>query len=261
MSRRVLNGKKIIVIMPGLNVARTLERTVRALPQGVADEILFIDDGSTDGSAAIARSLGAHVFVHAKNLGYGAAQKTAYREALALGADVVVMVHPDFQTRPEHMPAMASMVAWGGFDLVLGSRVLVDGARKGGMPAWKQAVNRGLTRFENAMLDVGLSEYHTGYRSFSRALLSALPLAENRNDYAFDNQLIAQAVHFGFRIGELSSPAHYFDEMQSMAVLPGIRYGLGCLGVASRFVLHRAGVVRSPLFDESGRHLDAWREG
>jgi glycosyltransferase involved in cell wall biosynthesis len=247
--------------MPGLNVARTLERTVRALPAGVADDVVFIDDGSTDDSSGVAQSLGLRVFVHARNLGYGAAQKTGYREALAAGAEVVVMVHPDFQTKPELMPAMASMVAHGGYDLVLGSRVLVNGARKNGMPAWKFVINRGLTGVENAILGAGVSEYHTGYRSFSRALLSALPLAENRNDYAFDNELIAQTVHFGFQLGELSAPAHYFEEMQSMRVLPGIRYGLGCLGVASRFALHRAGVSPSALFDRDGRGLAAWSEG
>jgi glycosyltransferase involved in cell wall biosynthesis len=247
--------------MPGLNVAATLERTVRALPEGVADDIVFVDDGGSDGGGSLARSLGLRVFVHPRRLGYGAAQKTGYREALAAGAEVVVMVHPDFQTPPELVPAMASMVAPGGYDLVLGSRMLVNGARRGGMPAWKYVVNRGLTGIENVMLGAGLSEYHTGYRAFSRALLSALPLAENRDDYAFDNEVIAQTVHFGFSIGELSCPAHYFDEMQSITLLPGIRYGLGCLATASRFLLHRAGVARSPLFTQSGRGLGAWFAG
>ncbi len=257
----MLNDHKVAVVLPGFNVASTLERTLGALPKGVADDIIFVDDGSRDGSAAIARSFGARVFLHARNMGYGAAQKTGYREAIAAGADVVVMVHPDFQYKPALMPAMASMVAHGGYDLVLGSRVLVKGARKGGMPLWKFVANRGLTGIENTLLGAGLSEYHTGYRAFSRALLLALPLAENRNDYAFDNELIAQTVHFGFGIGEISCPAHYFDEMQTIRFRAGITYGLGCLGVASRFVLHRRGVRRSPLFEHEGRGLSQWTDG
>jgi glycosyltransferase involved in cell wall biosynthesis len=257
----LLNGRRIAVVMPGLNVAATLERTVRALPEGVADDIVFVDDGGSDGGGALARSLGLRVFVHPHRLGYGAAQKTGYREALAAGADVVVMVHPDFQYKPALLPAMASMVAPGGYDLVLGSRVLVKGALRGGMPLWKFAVNRGLTALENALLGAGLSEYHTGYRAFSRALLETLPLAENRNDYAFDNELIAQTVAFGFSIGEVSCPAHYFDEMQTITLLPGIRYGLGCLATAGGFVRHRVGLGRSPLYDPAGRKLGDWSEG
>jgi glycosyltransferase involved in cell wall biosynthesis len=257
----VLNGRRIAVVMPGYKVAATLERTVRALPEGVADDVIFVDDGGGDGAAALARSLGLRTFVHRKNLGYGAAQKTGYREALAAGADVVVMVHPDFQYKPALMPAMASMVAHGGYDLVLGSRVLVKGALRGGMPLWKFLVNRGLTGLENVLIGAGVSEFHTGYRAFSRALLEALPLAENRNDYAFDNELIAQTVRFGFSIGEISCPAHYFDEMQTITLLPGIRYGLGCLATASSFVRHRAGLGRSPLYDPHGRGLSAWTEG
>jgi glycosyltransferase involved in cell wall biosynthesis len=257
----MLNDHKVAVVLPGYNVASTLERTLLALPKGVADDIIFVDDGSRDASSAIAHSLGARVFVHARNLGYGAAQKTGYREALAAGADVVVMVHPDFQYKPALMPAMASMVAHGGYDLVLGSRVLVKGARKGGMPLWKFVANRGLTGIENTLLGAGLSEYHTGYRAFSRKLLLTLPLAENRNDYAFDNEVIAQTVHFGFAIGEMSCPAYYFDEMQTIAFRGAVRYGLGCLEVASRFVLHRAGAWHSSLFDGEGHGLREWTHG
>ncbi len=257
----MLNGNKIAVVMPGLRVARTLERTVAHIPPGIVDVTLYVDDGSDDGSIEVARSLGLTVVAHGRNLGYGAGQKTGYREALRRGADVVVMVHPDFQYKPELVPAMASMVAYGGYDVVLGSRMLVRGALKGGMPRWKYVANRCLTGVENAMLGAGLSEYHTGYRAFSARALRELPLADNRNDFVFDNELLAQAIHFGLPIGEVSCPAHYFDEMSTITFLPGVKYGLGCLQSASRLVLHRRGIVRSALFEHGGRTLDAWTEG
>lgn len=256
----MLGGKRVAVVMPGIDVARTIERTVRAIPKDAADDIVFVDDGSTDDSATIAERLGCIVVSHARNLGYGAAQKTGYREALALGADVAVMVHPDFQYKPELVPAMASMVLHGGYDVVLGSRMLVRGALAGGMPVWKYLANRALTGLENAMIGAGLSEYHTGYRAFSRHALETLPLASNRNDFVFDNETIAQAVALELRIGEISCPAHYFEDMQTIDFKRGVRYGLGCLATASTFVLHRAG-VRSPLFDRTGDGLDAWKEG
>lgn len=259
-SGAVLGPHRIAVVMPGIDVAPTLERTVRALPEGVFDEVIFVDDGSTDDSVRIARRLGCAVVSHGKNLGYGAAQKTGYREALAGGADVVVMVHPDFQYKPELAPAMAAMVAHGGYDIALGSRMLMRGALRGGMPRWKWAVNKGLTTVENAMMGAGLSEYHTGYRAFSRRALETLPLCDNRNDYVFDNETLAQAIWLGLPIGELSCPANYFDEMQTITLLPGIKYGLGCLHTASRFFLHRLG-ARSPMLDANGRRLDAWTEG
>jgi glycosyltransferase involved in cell wall biosynthesis len=257
----MLNGARVAVIMPGLRVAKTLERTVRAIPADVVDDILYIDDGSDDGSIDIARRLGLTVFAHGRNLGYGAGQKTGYREALRRGADVVVMVHPDFQYKPALVPAIASMIAYGGYDIALASRVLVGGAIAGGMPRWKYVVNRGLTHLENAMLGADLSEYHTGYRAFSRRVLEQLPLAENRNDFVFDNEVLAQAIHFGHSIGEISCPAYYFDEMSTIRFLPGIKYGVGVLGAASRLVMHRTGMRTSPCFDRSGRRLDAWTEG
>lgn len=256
----MLAGKRIAIVMPGIDVAPTLERTVRAIPEDVADEILFVDDGSTDDSVAIARELGCTVVSHAKNMGYGAAQKTGYREALAGGADVAVMVHPDFQYKPELVPAMASMVVHGGYDVVLGSRMLVNGALAGGMPRWKWVANVGLTSLENAMMGAGLSEYHTGYRAFSRHALTTLPLADNRDDFVFDNETLAQAIWLGLPIGELSCPANYFDEMQTITLLPGIKYGLGCLHTAGRFLFHRLGRP-STMLDPDGRRLDAWRAG
>ena len=256
----MLSGKKISVVMPGIDVAATIERTVLAIPSGITDEIIFVDDGSEDDSVELALALGCTVVSHRKNLGYGAAQKTGYREALAGGAEAVVMVHPDFQYKPELVPAMAAMVIHGGYDLVLGSRVLMRGAIKGGMPRWKWVVNRGLTHVENLMMGAGLSEFHTGYRAFSRRALQRLPLADNRNDYVFDNETIAQAIHFGIPIGEISCPANYFDEMQTITLMPGIRYGLGCLNTASRFFLHKRGVP-ARMLNPGGRRLDAWREG
>ncbi len=256
----MIGEHRVAIVMPGINVAATLARTVAAIPEGVADEIIFVDDGSTDASVAIAQDLGCAVVSHARNLGYGAGQKTGYREALAGGADVVVMVHPDFQYKPELVPAMASMVVHGGYDIVLGSRMLVGGALKGGMPRWKWVVNRGLTTFENAMMGARLSEYHTGYRAFSRRALEQLPLAGNRNDFVFDNETLAQAIHFGLPIGEISCPANYFDEMQTITFLPGIRYGLGCLSTAGRFVKHRLG-ASDAMLDPAGPTVRDWTEG
>lgn len=258
---RMINGKKVAVVLPGLNVKGTLERTLAAVPPSYADMSIFVDDGSTDGCGELAAKLGCIVMRHSKNLGYGAGQKTGYREALAQGADVVVMVHPDFQYKPELMPAMASMVAHGGYDIVLGSRLLVRGALKGGMPQWKYVVNRGLTIFENVLMGSGLSEFHTGYRAFSRRFLEEMPLAENRNDYVFDNEVLAQAIHFGYAIGEMSCPAHYFEEMQTITFGPGVKYGIGCVKTATAMRLHRSGAKQSPLFDRSARKLPDWNEG
>lgn len=257
----MLGGKRVAVVLPGLNVASTLERTICAIPPGFVDDTIFVDDGSTDGSGELGLSLGCHVFRHETNRGYGAAQKTGYREALRLGADVVVMVHPDFQYKPELVPAIASMVVFGGYDIALGSRLLMRGAIKGGMPPWKYVVNRALTVFENTLMGAGLSEYHTGYRAFSRRVLQALPLAENRNDYVFDNEVLAQAIHFGHPIGEMSCPANYFDGMQTITFLPGVKYGIGCVRTASVMRAHRAGIARSPLFDRDARKLEDWEDG
>jgi glycosyltransferase involved in cell wall biosynthesis len=257
----MLGGKRVAVVLPGLNVRTTLERTLAAIPKGFVDTTIFVDDGSTDGSGELGLDLGCHVFRHSKNRGYGAAQKTGYREALRLGADVAVMVHPDFQYKPELVPAMASMVVFGGYDIALGSRLLMRGAIKGGMPPWKYVVNRSLTIFENALMGAGLSEYHTGYRAFSRKILEELPLAENRDDYVFDNEVLAQAIHFGYPIGEVSCPANYFDGMQTITFLPGVKYGIGCVRTASVMRAHRSGLARSPLFDLGARKLEDWREG
>ncbi|MFH2005409.1 MAG: glycosyltransferase family 2 protein [bacterium] len=258
----MLQGARVAVTMPGLNVASTLPRTVRALPPGVADTILLADDGSTDDTVAVAHELGVRVFSHRRNLGYGAAQKTTYREALKDKADIVVMVHPDFQYKPELMPVMAAMVHHGGYDLVLASRMLDGGALTGGMPLWKLAANRLLTGVENALLGGHISEYHTGYRAFSKRILAELPLANLSNRFQFDSEILALAILHGYRIGEISCPAHYFDGMQTMPATVGIGYGLGCLKAAALGAAHRSGLWKPALLDHSGPGLlDGWTEG
>jgi glycosyltransferase involved in cell wall biosynthesis len=203
----------------------------------------------------VARRLGLHVVVHPRNRGYGGNQKTCYREALARGADVVVMVHPDYQYSPRLIPAMASMIASRHFDCVLGSRILGTGALRGGMPLWKYLANRGLTLVENLLLGYKLAEYHTGYRAFSRRLLEALPLEENSDDFVFDNQMLAQALWFGFDIGELTCPTRYFAEASSISFRRSVRYGLGVLWTATAFRLARLGLARPRLFAADGRRL------
>src|SRR3712207_363213 len=197
----MIHGKRVVVVLPAYNAARTLERTVAELPTDVVDEVLLVDDASRDDTAEIARSLNLRTFVHPRNLGYGGNQKTCYAQALALGADVVVMVHPDYQYDPRLVTAMASLVALGVYDAVLGSRIIGNGALRGGMPRYKYVANRLLTAFQNVALGEKLSEYHTGYRAFSRRVLETLPLEANSDDFVFDNQMLAQIFYFGFRIG------------------------------------------------------------
>src|SRR6201996_9556445 len=244
----MINGNRNPVVMPAYNAARTLEQTVRELPD-VVDIKILVDDSSKDDTAALSRELGVQTFVHDRNYGYGRNQQTCYREALAAGADIVVMVHPDYQYTPGLVTAMASMVSSGVYDMVLASRILGGGARKGGMPLYKYLFNRGLTAFQNLFLGVKLSEYHTGYRAFSRELLQTLPLLENSDDFVFDNQVIAQAVAFGFRIGEISCPTKYFDEASSISFRRSAIYGLGVLKTTARFMAHKFGIARSRLFE------------
>ncbi len=258
----MIDGARLVVTMPGRNVASTLGRTVAALPAGYADEIILADDGSTDDTVAVARSLGVRVFSHDRNLGYGAGQKTTYREALRTGADVVVMVHPDFQYMPELVPAMGAMIVHGGYDLVLASRMLDGKARQGGMPVWKLAANRFLTAAENLMLGAHISEYHTGYRAFSKRMLRELPLANLSNRFEFDTELIVLAHLGGYRIGEISCPARYFSGMQTMPASVGVGYGLGCLRAAAMGAAARLGMTRPALLDPAGPRLeDGWIEG
>lgn len=250
-------SKKLIVVMPAYNAERTLRQTYGELPHEYVDEVILVDDASGDRTSDLARDLGIRTIIHAENQGYGANQKTCYREALRHGADIVVMVHPDYQYSPRLVTAMASMLVSGHYDVVLGSRILGGGALAGGMPRYKYIANRFLTLLQNLALGAKLSEYHTGYRAFTREVLVTLPLAENSDDFVFDNEMLAQAVHFGFRIGEISCPTKYFPEASSINFRRSIVYGFGVLGTSLRFLLQKAGLLRSPLFSREGRNLGA----
>jgi glycosyltransferase involved in cell wall biosynthesis len=254
---KMVNQQRVVVVLPAYNAARTLERTVREVPPGVVDQFILVDDASSDNTVEEARRLNLPVLIHPSNRGYGGNQKTCCAEAVRRGADIVVMLHPDYQYTPKLIGAMAWLVASGEFDLVLGSRILGAGALKGGMPLYKYAANRALTALENILLGVKLSEFHTGYRAFSRRVLETLPLLENSDDFVFDNQLIAQAVAFDFRIGEISCPTKYFPEASSINFRGSVVYGFGVLATALRFRLHRWNLIRSPLFNPSGRRLRA----
>ena len=250
----MINGKRIVVVMPAYNAEKTLEKTVRELSE-VVDIKILVDDSSKDRTAALSRELGVRTFIHDANYGYGRNQQTCYREALAAGADIVVMVHPDYQYTPLLVPAMAGMVASGVYDMVLASRILGAGALKGGMPFYKYVANRTLTAFQNLFLGVKLSEYHTGFRAFSKELLEALPLLENSDDFVFDNQMIAQAVMFGFKIGEISCPTKYFEDASSINFKRSVKYGLGVLATTIGFVAHRTRIVRLPYLSPRGRKV------
>jgi glycosyltransferase involved in cell wall biosynthesis len=251
----MINGKRVAVVMPAYNAEKTLEMTVQELSD-VVDIKILVDDSSKDQTAVLSRKLGILTFVHDANYGYGRNQQTCYREALAAGADIVVMVHPDYQYTPSLVPAMAGMVASGVYDMVLGSRILGAGALQGGMPFYKYVANRLLTAFQNLFLGVKLSEYHTGFRAFSRQLLETLPLLENSDDFVFDNQMIAQAVMFGFRIGEISCPTKYFEEASSINFRRSVQYGFGVLATTAGFVAQKTGLIRAPRFGATGRKVN-----
>ena len=251
----MINGKKIVVVFPAYNAEKTLRATLEELPD-VVDHQILVDDGSTDATAELARELGVQVFVHDKNYGYGRNQQTCYREALAAGADIVVMVHPDYQYSPLLTTAMASMIAYGVYDVVLGSRIIGGGSLKGGMPLYKYVFNRLLTLVQNLLLGAKLSEYHTGFRAFSRTVLATVPLLENSDDFVFDNQMLTQCVHFGFRIGELSCPTKYFAEASSINFRRSVKYGLGVLGTSLKYRLEKMGLSHSRLFSVKGRKID-----
>jgi glycosyltransferase involved in cell wall biosynthesis len=251
----LINDKKIAVVLPAYNAEKTLEATVREIPP-VVDTCILVDDHSKDGTVDLGRKLGLRVFVHDRNYGYGRNQQTCYREALASGADVVIMVHPDYQYTPLLVTAMASMVAFGVYDVVLGSRIIGGTALRGGMPRYKYIFNRLLTAFENVFLGVKLSEYHTGYRAFSREVLTRLPLLENSDDFVFDNQMLAQAVFFGFRIGEVSCPTKYFEEASSINFRRSVTYGFGVLSTTLQFFLQKTGLAKFRIFNEKGRRLE-----
>lgn len=250
------HGKRIVVVLPAYNAARTLAPTVEGIPRDVVDAIVLTDDASQDETVARARELGLEPLVHAENLGYGANQKTCYAEALRLGADVVVMLHPDYQYPPSLLVPMATLIVDGPFDAVLGSRILGGRARAGGMPLYKYVANRALTSVQNALTGSKLSEFHTGYRAFSRKVLETLPLLENSDDFVFDNQMLAQVLLAGFEVGEISCPARYFPEASSISFRRSVRYGEGVLTVAIQSFLQRHGWMSFRIFAPDGRRLE-----
>jgi glycosyltransferase involved in cell wall biosynthesis len=251
----MINGKRVVVVMPAYNAEHTLEATVRELPEAV-DECILVDDQSSDATVEVARRLGLTVEVHQVNRGYGGNQKTCYARALAAGAGIVVMIHPDYQYSPLLVLALASMVAYGEYDIALGSRTLLGGARRGGMPLYKYVSNRALTTFQNLLMGASLSEYHTGFRAFSREVLEKLPLAYNSEDFLFDNQILAQAIFAGARLGEISCPTRYFPEASSINFRRSCIYGLGVLKTSLQFRLAKWGVSAFRIFDFPARMLE-----
>ncbi|MGD0283668.1 MAG: glycosyltransferase family 2 protein [Dissulfurispiraceae bacterium] len=247
--------KKLIVIMPAYNAEKTLRKTYEELPHEYVDEVILVDDYSKDDTSKIALELGINTIIHTENKGYGGNQKTCYGEALRHGADIVVMVHPDYQYSPRLVTAMASMITSGHYDVVLGSRILGGSALKGGMPLYKYVANRFLTFLENLVLGAKLSEYHTGLRAFTREVLETLPLEENSDDFVFDSEMLVQAVYFGFRIGEVSCPTRYFKDASSINFRRSVKYGFGVLATVMKFVLCKIGVKKFKIFDGSGRRL------
>jgi len=247
----MIGDKKLTVVMPAYNAEKTLRLTYRELPHDQVDEVILVDDASGDGTAGLARELGLKTIVHEVNTGYGGNQKTCYRTALQNGADIVVMVHPDYQYSPRLVSALASMVYSGHYDVALGSRILGGDSLHGGMPLYKYVSNRFLTLAENLALGVKLSEYHTGFRAFSRRALQIIPFERNSDDFVFDNEMLVQAVYFGLKIGEISCPTKYFEEASSINFKRSVVYGIGVLATSAKYVLQRAGIARFGLFDNS----------
>jgi glycosyltransferase involved in cell wall biosynthesis len=247
--------KRIVVVMPAYNAAKTLERTCEEIDRTLVDEIVLVDDASRDNTVTVAKDLGLHVVTHPKNRGYGGNQKTCYKTALSLGADIVVMVHPDYQYTPLLVPAIVPMIGNGIYDCVIASRILGGRAMQSGMPIYKYVANRLLTLAQNILMQSKLSEFHTGYRAFSRELLLQLPLEENSDDFVFDNQMLSQVIYFGFEIGEISCPTKYFAEASSINFSRSCKYGLGCLQTASAFRLAKWGMRSSRVFDPAGVKL------
>ncbi|MGA1794450.1 MAG: glycosyltransferase family 2 protein [bacterium] len=248
-------GKRLIVVMPAYNAAKTLEKTYHEIDRTLVDEIILTDDCSSDDTLYIARDLELVLLQHDRNMGYGANQKTCYRKAIEIGADIVIMVHPDYQYTPRIIPAIAYLLGTGFYDYVQGSRMLGRGAIKSGMPWYKYVANRVLTTFQNLVLAQGLSEYHTGYRGFTREVLETLPILENSDDYLFDNQMLCQVIFFGFRIGEVSCPAHYFAEASTIGFWKSCRYALGVIKTTFQVIGQKMGLYQTPIFSAGGRKL------
>lgn len=251
----MINGRRLMVVMPAFNAEKTLHQTYADIPFQYVDEVILVDDGSHDQTVEIARSLGIRTFVHPHNRGYGGNQKTCYTEALRRGGEIVVMVHPDYQYSPKLIVAMASMIASGHYDVALGSRILGNDTLAGGMPLYKYVANRALTLFQNLMLGAKLSEYHSGFRAFSSEVLRILPLEENSDDFVFDNEMLAQVIYFGYHIGEISCPTRYMQAASSISFWRSVRYGLGVIRVSIAFRLARWGAGSFGIFKRSGVRL------
>ena len=244
----MLDGKKILVVLPAYNAEKTLERTYSEIPLDMVDQVLLVDDYSADDTVRIAKRLGIETFLHDQNYGYGRNQKTCYQEALRREADIVVMVHPDYQYTPKLITAVASMIAFEVYDVVLGSRIIGGGALTGGMPVYKYIANRFLTAMENLLLGSKLSEFHTGYRAFSRAVLENIPFLENSDNFVFDNEMLAQIIFSGYRMGEISCPTKYFEEASSIKLWDSTLYGIGVLKTSLKFRMQKWGLGKFRIF-------------
>ena len=244
----MINGKKVMVIMPAYNADKTLIKTYNEIPKEVVDNIILTDDASTDRTVEIAKKLNLKLLIHDKNKGYGANQKTCYKVALEAGADIVIMLHADYQYSPKLIPAIAHLLTTGDYDVVLASKILGKGALKGGMPLYKYISNRILTFIENILLNQKLSEYHTGYRAYSKEVLENIPFMKNSDDFIFDNEILAQITFFGYRIAELSCPTKYFSDASSINLRGSIKYGFGVLGTSLKYLLHKYGIRKFSIF-------------
>lgn len=252
--------KKLVVVMPAYNAEKNLRQTYSEIPHDYVDEVILVDDASKDSTSSIAEELNIRTIVHQNNEGYGGNQKTCYRTALQQGADIVVMLHPDYQYSPKLVTALAAMIASGHYDVVLGSRILGGDALKGKMPVYKYIANRFLTFFENLILGVKLSEYHTGFRAFTREVLETLPLEENSDDFVFDNEMIVQAVYFNYRIGEISCPTRYFEDASSINFRRSVKYGFGVIATSIKYALEKLGLTHYMMFSRKGRKLERFEE-
>ena len=251
----MINGKKVCVVMPAYNAEKTLQKTYDEIPKDIVDEIILTDDASKDKTVDVAKKLGIRTFIHNKNRGYGGNQKTCYQEALKLNADIIIMLHPDYQYTPKLITPMSSMIAEGVFDAVIGSRILGNKAIMGGMPIYKYISNRFLTLAENIIINQKLSEYHTGFRAFSRKILETIPLMENSDDFIFDNQMLCQTLYFGFSVGEISCPALYFADASSINFSRSVTYGIGVINTALNYFLAKRGIGHFKIFNANGKKL------
>ncbi len=251
----MINGKRVTVVMPAYNAEKTLEKTYNEIPHDIVDDIILTDDASQDRTAEIARKLNIKTFVHMKNKGYGGNQKTCYQEALRLGSDITIMLHPDYQYTPKLITAMASMIAYGVFDAIIASRILGNKAVDGGMPVYKYISNRFLTAVENFIIQQKLSEYHTGYRAFSAEVLRKIPLLENSDDFVFDNEMLLQTMYFGFNVGEVSCPAKYFGDASSISFRRSVTYGIGVIHTSIKYFMSKRGSKLYQIFNPDGKKL------